>query len=69
MNGIVLANLWQHASYAIPLTWIAKFHVLGLLLFYNTYLEFYEQEKKGVTQQGFRHWTKDCENMDRWLPK
>ena len=50
MNNIVLANLGQHVSAVIPLTWIAIFQVLGLALFYNTHLELAEQENRGVTQ-------------------
>ena len=49
MNNIVLADMGQHVSDAIPLTWITIFQVLGLALFYNTHLELSEQDKRGST--------------------
>ena len=68
MNNIMLANLGQHISVTTTLTCIAIFQVLGLELFYNPQLELYEQDNRGVVQQVLGQWTKDCENMEIWLP-
>ena len=38
MNDIVFSKIGKHVSSAIPLTQIYIFQVLGLVLFYNTYL-------------------------------
>ena len=68
MNNIMLANLGQNVSVAITLTFISVLQVLGLELFYNPQLELYEQDNRGVVQQVLGQWTKDCENMEIWLP-
>jgi len=69
MNDIVLAKLGQQVNADVPLTRIAIFQVLGSALFYNPQMELAELEKRGVTQQVFGQWTKDCEKMERWLPR
>ena len=65
----VLAKLGQHVSATIPLTRISIFQVLGSVLFYNTHTELDEQEKRGFMYQFFYQWNKDCEKMERWLPR
>ena len=64
MNDIVLAKLRQQVNADLTLTWIAIFQVLGSALFYNLQMELAELEKRGVTQQVFGQWTKDCEKME-----
>ena len=53
MNNVMLANMGQHISAAIPLNWIAIFQVLRSALFYNTHVKLDEQEKRGVIQKVF----------------
>ena len=53
MNDIVLANIEHYVSAAIPFTRIAIFQVLISALFYNTKLEWDEQDKISVTHQVF----------------
>ena len=68
MNNIVLAKMGRQVNDYVPLTWISIFQVFGLALFYNPHMELAELENRGVMQQVFGQWTKDCEKMDRWLP-
>ena len=68
INGIMLAKLGQQVNADVPLIRISIFQVLGLVLFYNPHMELAELENRGVMQQVFGQWTKDCEKMDRWLP-
>ena len=69
INDIVLANLGQQVNSDVPLTHIAIFHVLVLALFYNPHMGLAELEKRGVMQKKICQWTKDCENIERWLPQ
>ena len=50
MNDIVLSNMGNRGSAAIPLTRIAIFQMLRSELFYNFQMRFFQ-------------WTKYCENM------
>eukprot|EP00566_Odontella_aurita_P002311 CAMPEP_0113571984 /NCGR_PEP_ID=MMETSP0015_2-20120614/25852_1 /TAXON_ID=2838 /ORGANISM="Odontella" /LENGTH=1096 /DNA_ID=CAMNT_0000474985 /DNA_START=725 /DNA_END=4015 /DNA_ORIENTATION=+ /assembly_acc=CAM_ASM_000160 len=69
MNDIALAKLGQQVNAEVPLTRIAVFQVIGSALYYNPQLELAELEKRGVTQQLFAQWMKDCEKMEKWLPR
>ena len=69
LNDILLDNLGQHVSSAIPLTRIAIFQVLISLHLYNPQLVLAEQEKRGVAQQVFGQWTKDYDKMEIFLPQ
>ena len=69
MKNIMLANLGQHVSATIILTWITTFQVLVSVLFYNPHLELAEQDNMGVAQQVFGQWTKDCENREVCIPQ
>jgi len=69
MNDIALAKLGQQVSAENPSTRIAVYQVLGSALYYNPQLELAELEKRGVTGQVFAQWTKDCEKMEKWLPR
>ena len=68
MNNIMLANMGQHISAAIPLNRIAIFQVLRSSILYNTLLELAEQENMDSTQQVFGLWNKHCEDMEVWIP-
>ena len=63
MKKHLLAKLRHNFSAAIPLTWIAIFQVLLLVLLYNLQMELDEQDNRVFTQQVFVHFAKDCENM------
>ena len=69
INSIMLDNIGKHISAATPLTRIALLQVLISEIFYNPHLEFSEQENMDVMQQFFVHFTKECENMEIWLPQ
>ena len=69
MNIILLDRLGKNVSAEIPLTRIAIFHVFISVLFYNPQMELAEQEKRVVTPQVSSQWTKDSENIERWLPQ
>ena len=69
INSIMLDNIGKHISAATPLTRIALLQVLISVIFYNPHLEFSEQENMDVMQQFFVHFTKECENMEIWLPQ
>ena len=69
MNDIVLAKLGQQVNAEVPLTRFAIYQVLGSALYYNPILELAELEGRGVTEQVFREWMKDADNMEKWLAR
>jgi len=69
INQHVLGKLGQQVGAEFPQTRIAIFQVIGSALHYNPLLELAELEKRNVTAQVLTQWSKDSEDMVKWLPQ